>query len=691
MPITNYYLAQVKLLIVTSCFLFSAQLLFGQTDTTKTLTEVTVKGYYKQQPLLRSTSAVSILDSARIKQQQGISLVGLVNTVAGVRMEERSPGSYRLSLRGSLLRSPFGIRNIKIYFSDFPLSDAGGNSYLNLIDAAAITNLEIYKGPEANNFGANTGGAILLNSDIQPNNQVMLSMDGGSYGLFHQTASIHQNIGNYHFNIVQGYQRSDGYRTNSAFDRKYFQTSHLWNYNSKASAKALVFYSDLNYQTPGGLTLVQLQADPRASRPATPTLPSATTQQAAIYNKTLFAGLSHSYLIDENFKHVIALFGSYTDFRNPFITNYEKRWENNLGLRTFLEYSAGFEKIDLNIQAGVEAATAAATINNFNNDKGNPSALQAADNLKAKQTFAFLRATADINKKLLLELSSSLNFFNYDYERYFPISTPKKNKRFNTVLMPKIALSYLINSVFTLRASASKGYSPPTIAEVRASDNNINNSLQAENGWNYEVGFRAELVKKRLFVDASTFNFNLEDAIVRRLNANDTEFFINAGGTKQFGVELQVNYWILKQSNGFLNGLLLSNSFTYSHFKFENFINGGTNFSGNALTGVPRQNLVSSLSFNFRGGLYFYTQYNYVGSLPLNDANTAYAPRYHLADLKLGKDGFKLFKTRLGLSAGINNLFNQKYSLGNDLNAVGGRFYNPAALRNYYAGLNLII
>ncbi|MEJ0103149.1 MAG: hypothetical protein WDO19_11585 [Bacteroidota bacterium] len=38
-----------------------------------------------------------------------------MNNTPGVRMEERSPGSYRLNLRGSTLRSPFGVRNVKVY------------------------------------------------------------------------------------------------------------------------------------------------------------------------------------------------------------------------------------------------------------------------------------------------------------------------------------------------------------------------------------------------------------------------------------------------------------------------------------------------------------------------------------------------------------------------------------------------
>jgi iron complex outermembrane receptor protein len=37
--------------------------------------------------------------------------------------------------------------------------------------------------------------------------------------------------------------------------------------------------------------------------------------------------------------------------------------------------------------------------------------------------------------------------------------------------------------------------------------------------------------------------------------------------------------------------------------------------------------------------------------------------------------------------AGVDNLLDQKYSLGNDINGFGGRYYNAAPGRNYYVAL----
>jgi iron complex outermembrane receptor protein len=35
----------------------------------------------------------------------------------------------------------------------------------------------------------------------------------------------------------------------------------------------------------------------------------------------------------------------------------------------------------------------------------------------------------------------------------------------------------------------------------------------------------------------------------------------------------------------------------------------------------------------------------------------------------------------------MDNILNEVYSLGNDINAAGNRFYNPAPRRNVFAGV----
>ena len=96
----------------------------------KTLDSVTVKAFEQQKP-----AAASAVQVYRIPASSDFatktSLTNGLNAIAGVRMEERSPGSYRINIRGSSLRSPFGVRNIKVYWNDIPVTDPGGNTYFN--------------------------------------------------------------------------------------------------------------------------------------------------------------------------------------------------------------------------------------------------------------------------------------------------------------------------------------------------------------------------------------------------------------------------------------------------------------------------------------------------------------------------------------------------------------------------------
>lgn len=664
----------------------------GQTgpDTTKKLDEVTIRPYFSSQPLIRATGAIGNITQNTIIQQSPSSLVPAMNTIPGVRMEERSPGSYRLSLRGSLLRSPFGIRNVKVYFGDFPLTDAGGNSYLNALDIAAAGSINVLKGPQSSVYGANSGGVVLIHPQALTldSNKLDVSLSGGSFGLFREHIAFAKQWKDYQLNVVQSYQRSDGYRDNSSMNRKYYQINQKWDYAKNASLQSLIFYSDLFYDLPGGLTAAQFEANPKAARPAAGAIRGAVEQHSSIFSKTIYGGITNTWQISPAFRHVISVFGTHTDFESPFITNYEFRKETTFGLRTYGEYERTTGNVNWKLDFGLESSGTSTDASNYNNEYGTVGAIQAADKLRAATNFGFVNLNIDIARKLLFELSSSGNFYGYRYRSSFPEVVEERKKRFDFQFMPRAALSYLFTPGLSARASVSRGYSPPTLAEIRSSDNVINIDLQPEKGWNYETGLRFQSADQRLFVDITGFYYQLNSAIVRRLNENGTEYFINAGGTNQLGLESSVSAWLIAQnSNSFVRGLMLTNSYTFSHFEFDNYVVGGVNLSGRALTGVPKNVIVTGLQLNLPKGVYIFSQHNYTSRLPLTDANTVYAGKYHLIQGKAGIKNISIGKGSIEVYAGADNILNEKFSLGNDLNAAGNRYFNAAPTRSFYGGI----
>jgi iron complex outermembrane receptor protein len=69
----------------------------------------------------------------------------------------------------------------------------------------------------------------------------------------------------------------------------------------------------------------------------------------------------------------------------------------------------------------------------------------------------------------------------------------------------------------------------------------------------------------------------------------------------------------------------LWSSYSYQPYRFENYQQAGTSYSGNELTGVPRNIWVSGVDVETKNGIYFNASINATSSLPLTDANDAYA------------------------------------------------------------------
>lgn len=671
-------------------------------DSVEQLEEVTVSGYISGQPLLVTPTSVGIVTGAQLRQLADQTFLPAVNAVPGVRMEERSPGSYRLSIRGSLLRSPWGVRNVKVYLDEFPLTDAGGNTYLNLVDPGGAGRLEILKGPHGSLFGANSGGVLLINTSQASASArspgmagdgagwrpdlLRAEISGGSYGLFQENLNFSQRGGRSYFDLNQAFLRSDGYREHSRMNRHYVQAAHRWNYKPTNQFKILAVYADMDYATPGGLNREQFEADPRQARPPAGPNPGAVEQQAGIQNRTFFGGLSHQAQMTPDLRHVLAVFGSHTDFENPFITNYEIRDESNYGVRSFLEYDLPNWKWHL----GLEWQSSHHDISNFDNlgdaVRGD---LQAADLIRTRQYFYFTRFSGNMTPRLRMEATVSLNYYRYVFEEQAGDMGAGKRK-FSPQWMPRVGLSYLVKPNLSWRASVSRGFSPPTTAEIRPSNIVINTNLDPETGWNYETGLRFGSREGRFQADAAVFFYRMDNAIVRRLEAGGEEFFTNAGGTDQLGVESEIRTWvILPRSTGFLRGFQLRNSYTYSHFHFRDYQQGDDDHSGNQLTGVPQHVLVNGLTLHFPFAVSLTAQHNFTSRIPLDDANSTYADAYHLVQLKLNWQKEIGGGRTLALFGGVDNLLNERYSLGNDINAFGGRYYNAAPLQNFYGGIRM--
>ena len=648
------------------------------------LSAVTVTAFESERPLLEQSAAVVTVSERDFSRFNEISPVNAFNQKAGVRIEERAPASYRVSIRGSSLRSPFGVRNVKVYWNEVPFTSPDGTTSLNLLDLSNIRTSEVVKGPSGSIYGAGNGGAISLYS--QPSlseNRISTDFLAGDFGLSRFRLGLSQQVGDGGVEASFVSQKSDGYREHSAVDRKVFQLGGFFPVSEKQEIRTQLLISDLDYQIPGALNEAQVTANPKQARPG------SVNQNSSISQQAILLSLGHLYRFSEKTSNNTTIYLNTNNFENPFILDYKKELGFGYGARTKFTHQTKLGGKALRLIAGAEFQNAITDAQNFGNRAGKADTVRFADKLRTYQGFFFQQAELNLSEKLLVTLGLSENFSGYEIDRQIDAAGGKtglQTRTFDPIVVPRVAMNYRLNTFSSVYGSISSGFSPPTIDEVRTNEGSLNLDLEAEKGINYEIGYR--LGKEKFNLELIAYYLTLDETITTFTNANGVVLFRNAGSTDQKGIEASLDYAILRNSNGFIKDFLVGTAYTGQFFKFVDYRKQTNDFSGNDLTGVPPHNVVSRLDIRTRPGIYLNFTHQFTDKIPLNDANTVFQESYDLVNLRAGWVK-NLGNFDLELFVGVDNLLDESYSLGNDLNAFAGRFYQPAPTRNWYGGIKL--
>jgi iron complex outermembrane receptor protein len=651
-----------------------------------TLPSVIIKAFEQNRRLKDVPAAVNYIGKGTLDRFSNTSIVSAVNSTPGIRMEERSPGSYRLNIRGSSLRSPFGVRNVKIYYNDIPYTDPGGHSNFNQLGYYNFNTLEIIKGANSSLYGAGTGGVMLIES-MNENEKagVFTEYAAGSYGLQNiygsLTTASDKNINKIGFQ----HQQSNGYREHSQLQRDVFSWNGLFNSGKNNLLKTTFLYGDLFYKTPGALTRAEFDINPKSARPGNAFFPGAVAANASIHQKMFLAGASYLQHLTSNIQNKTTLYGMFTELRNPAIRNYGKSSEPHVGGRTVFKYNRQLNNTIFNFDFGGEIQQGFTSVSIYKNVGGNPDSLRSSDEINNQQAFVFAQASVDV-KTWTIIAGASLNKLRVKFERFTPATPGKQSRTFNNEVAPRLAVMKKLGSI-NLYSSVSKGFSPPTTAELLPTGGAINFGLNAEEGTNYDLGLKATFFQN-LYVDINAFTYALKSAIVQRRTPGGGDFYDNAGSTKQHGIETYLSYSLFTGAGKFNKGLLWL-SHTWHNFHYRDFKQLTNDFSGNLLPSIAPHTVSSGFDVSMKNGLHGALTYYYTDKIALNDANSEYANAYHLLGAKVGYERSIKNKFRIKMTAGVENLFNQSYSLGNDINGFGGRYYNAAPLRNFYAALVL--
>jgi len=686
----------ITVFILFGCFCICQNLSSQTVQDTTSLSEVILLSTQINSTLQNKAASVSVLSANDLMQSDGVILTSTLNRVPGVYMQQGAINTNRITIRGVGARSQFSTNRLKAYFNDIPLSDAEGETIIEDIDLETIDRIEIIKGPNATSFGSGLGGVIsIYGKETRPGNSFAnAGSTFGSYGLYKQTLSAGYGMEKASLYANFSSLESDGFRENSNYDRKSFNLNGNYRLSEKGTLSFIGIFTRLKAFIPSSLNEIDFN-----ERPEMAASNWAAAQGFESYDKLLLgAGYRHSF--SEKWNFTSSVFFNLKDAYEPRPFNILDEYTSSIGFRGKLNYANQFLSFPYEVSIGSEVLfedyTFSLIENNYQSQPGQgsiPGETFAKVDQKRSYANFFLQMNTRLTERLLLEKGISLNSTRYSLKDVFEggNSTQDGAYSFDNVWSPSIGISYQVVTGKNIYAAVSSGFSIPSVAETLTPEGEINTDLKPEVGTNYEVGFKMNWLSNALYTEVSFYSTQIKNLLVARRIAEDQFVGINAGESSHKGVEFFVNYRLFSKRGFQLNPFL---SGTITNFKFTDFIDRDSDFSGNDLTGVPDFQWNLGVDFKSDLGLSFYGVYRNVGEIPLNDANTLYSDPYQVVDIKTSY-GFKiksLLETQLFF--GVNNLLDEKYAASILPNAVGfgnvpPRYFYPGNPRNYYVGVQL--
>ncbi|HRL70216.1 MAG TPA: TonB-dependent receptor [Flavobacterium sp.] len=678
-------------------FVVSTTAIFGQIkNDTIALSAVTLKGSPIKNLLQNTAASVSVITAADINKSDGIILTSVLNKIPGLTMQQGALNTNRITIRGIGARAQYGTNKIKAYFDGIPLTTGEGETTIDAIDLASIEKIEIIKGPNSTSFGSGLGGVIQLFSRETP----LLASFGkatvtfGSFGLLQQRLSAGYDDSK--TNIFSSYTdlQTDGFRANSSYNRKSLNLHGKQKMGSNGILSFLGTFTRLKAFIPSSINETDLKNSPEKAASTW-----AAAQGYESYDQSLF-GLGYDHRFSEKWSMQTSVFSNFKDAYEPRPFDILKDKTSSVGFRSNVNYKDQVFSLPFELSFGSELLTENYKYSLFKNgyqSQPGQGSIQgdefSAINQNRNYSNYFLQMELWISAKLHLETGVALNTTKYSLEDVFYTNSSgqKTPFTFGKVCSPRVGLSYKVSPVKNIFTSVSKGFSVPSVAETLTPEGRINTDLKPEIGVNYELGFKGNWLRNKVYTEVTFYTTQINNLLVARRTANDQYVGINAGSSSHSGLEFLVNYALLAlpqlQITPYFSGAV-------NAFKFKEFLDGDADYSGNQLTGVPENQFNFGVDLNTKNGFTVNTSFRTMGAIPLNDSNTKYSERYALLDIKTTYVFTILSVLKTELNAGINNASNTKYAANILPNAVGfgtaaPRYFYPGNPVNWYGGFSV--
>lgn len=663
------------------------------------INEVVVEAFARSRRLVDVPGSLSLIPARQIERENPVTVVPLLNQVPGVYAHSGTLNTSRITIRGIGARVPYATGKVRAYLNNIPLTNGSGISIVEDIDPSVMESIEIIKGPATSAYGAGLGGTLILKAKdplMRPAN-ITNSFQAGSWDLYRNTVSIDTGTDRYGLSLLYNHTQSDGYRDNNEYRRDGLTAITHANPIPGTNLTLLLNYTSLKAHIPSSIDSLTFRTSPRSA--ASNWL---QTKGYEDYDKFL-AGISADFTSNSGLSANLSLFSTLNSEKEmrPFDVLNEERLSG--GTRAKIVWSDNLLSGSYQLLGGGELFTENYKYMSHENigGIGQKGGMISNNDEVISYYNVFVQGDLDLNR---LKLSAGINFNSSrtDYRDLFYENglNPSGRYSYGTIISPRISANYRYYQSNSAFLTISHGFSPPSLAETLTPDGFINTGIQPETSRNIEGGIRGNLFDHTLFYDVNLYRMQVSNLLVAERTAEDTWVGKNAGESVHNGLEAEIQYVLYESPVDNLSGwwqpsyLSVSWGLTFNRFLFTDFIDGGTDYSGNRLPGIP--DMFSNLNFYARmgGGLYSSLNLRHTGKMPMNDANSLHTEPYILTGVTAGysRSIYAGFDADIFLSA--SNIFDTKYASMILVNApeFGNRpprHYYPGQPLNFSAGIKV--
>lgn len=644
-----------------------------------TLATVRVTALRTPMQATRAPFAISVTSARQATAARpGFALDEVLGTVGGVQVDNRLNFALgeRIAIRGIGARSQFGVRGVRVIVDGIPATLPDGQTQLNNVDLGSLGGAEVLRGPASALYGNASGGVVLLHSAPAPFARFAPSLRvmGGSDGLARAQVGVGGTDGRATYLVNADRLDYAGYRAHSVARNAHANAVGTYDWD-RASIRLIANVVRYDAENPGALSTALLRADRRQAYAGNVTAHTGERGAQGQYGASGHVDLGPGRL-------QLSAYALTRGLVNPIPPRIIQLHRAAGGVRAAYTATVGDATRSLTGIAGVESDLQRDDRVNFTNVKGVRGALVLDQLEHVTSTAPFAQLTARLDRLTVLGGVRHDAFRFAADDRLITSTNPNDSGvRHMGATSPSLGASYEIAAPLNLYGNVATAFETPTTTELAnrpSGAGGFNPNLQPEHARSDEIGAKGRLA--RVSYDVALYRMRIDGELIpfEVPSTPGRQFYRNAGVTEHRGGEVNVAAIVAP-------ALTVHGSFAVVNARYVDYTANGVSYAGDRVPGIAPRIGTLALEWGLPSERFLAIEERVESATPVTDANDARSPGYAVTNLRAAAHVHGV-----GLFGGIGNLLGRLYNTSVVINAVGGRYYEPAAGRTVYLGAEVL-